>query len=205
MTKVFICRAHSRREPGSHIPGEPENNEWFLSEEFCRGAVSAFDGSDHEVEPLGATLGIRIACIREYCRKNKDIPIAVEMHCNKMPGNPGQRGWFCMAWYASAAAREMAREIVRQMKQIRPEKCRDVNLVSHTHRWVGTVKEYQDGSLGFLEDVPCPSVIVETGYLSNRRDADWLKVKENRFALGRAVGQGIRNFLEVEDAEISQS
>jgi hypothetical protein len=199
MARVFICRAHSKREPGYSIPGEESLSEWYLSEEFCRGAAAAFNDSDHMVEILGSTLGIRIACIRDHCRKLPDVPtVAVEMHCNQMPGVAKQRGYFCMAWYSSAAALEMSREINQEIRTLRPSaKCRGINKVSHTHRWVGTELEYPDDQLGFLEDIPCPSVIVETGYLSNPIDAGWLRERENRFSLGLAVGKGIRNFLEV--------
>jgi hypothetical protein len=201
MTKVFICRAHSRREPGFSIPDEPTMNEWYLSEEFCRGAALAFQDSDHSVEIQGASLGIRIACIKDYCRKHPGIePVAVEMHCNEMPGKPLQRGYFCMAWYSSAAAVEMSRAINREIRDLRPlAKCRGINKVSHDRRWVGTGMEYPDGPLGFLENIPCPSVIVETGYLSNPIDAGWLRERGNRYVLGHSIGRGIRNFLEVQD------
>jgi hypothetical protein len=198
MSKVFICRAHSRREPGFCIPDEPDFNEWFLSEEFCWGAVEALKGSGHDVDVLGASLGIRIAIIKAHCRNYPSTDTAaVEIHCNAMEGRPLQRGYFCMTWYDSERAIKLAQAINREIRDLRPlAKCRGINKVSHTHRWVGTGMEYPDGPLGFLENVSCPSVIVETGYLTNPIDSNWLREQGNRYVLGHSIGQGILHYLE---------
>jgi N-acetylmuramoyl-L-alanine amidase len=161
------------------------------------------------VEIMGATLGIRIACLKDYCRKNR-YPVAVEIHCNKMPNKPLQRGFFCMAWYQSKEALEMSRYIIRELRLLRPDaKCRGINRVSHSQRWVGTGMEYETKPkpkpVGFLENTPCPAVIVEAGYLSNPIDASWLRDRENRFAFGESVGRGILNYLEDKNGQVSKS
>ena len=204
--KVFLCRAHSRREPGFSIPGEPELNEWFLSEEFVFGAAKAFEGSGHDVDVLGASLGIRIALIKAHCRTHPaSDTVAVEMHCNAMEDRPLQRGFFCMAWHSSEEAIKMSQAVNRELREMRPlAKCRGVNKVSHDRRWVGTGMEYEDSPLGFLENIPCPSVIVETGYLTSPIDSNWLRVQGNRYVLGRAVGKGILNYLEDRDGKVSK-
>lgn len=198
MARVFICRAHSRREPGYSVPNAPTMNEWYLSEEFCRGATDALIESDHDVETMGATLGIRVACMRSFKRKHPDEKaVAVEMHCNQMPGNALQRGFFCLAWYKSEEAIRLSRSIIRELRELRPlAKCRGINKVSHSRRWVGTGMEYEDDPLAFLESVPYPSVILEAGYLSNPIDASWLVERGNRYTLGLSVGKGILNYLE---------
>jgi hypothetical protein len=198
MARVYLCRAHSAKEPGFHVPKKEGLNEWYFSEEFTRGAARALQGSDHDVEILPSTLGLRIAHIKAHYRKNPgERVVAVEMHCNQMPGRPLQRGWFVMAWHSSEEAIKMARSIIREVRKVRPDKCRGINKVSHDRRWVGTGMEYPDDPLGFLERIPYPSLIVETGYLSNPLDAAWLSEERNRFLLGHAVGLGIRKYLEV--------
>ena len=198
MAHVFICRAHSRREPGFCIPGEPELNEWFLSEEFCWGAAQALRGTGHNADVLGASLGIRIACIKAHCRNHpREDVVAVEVHCNCMENRPLQRGYFCMVWHDSKEATRLANSINREIRDLRPlAKCRGVNKVSHDRRWVGTGMEYPDQPLGFLERVPCPSVIVEAGYLTSPVDANWLRVHGNRYVLGHSIGQGILTYLK---------
>jgi N-acetylmuramoyl-L-alanine amidase len=117
-----------------------------------------------------------------------------------MPDKPLQRGFFSMAWYNSAKAIALARAINKEIREARPlTKCRGINKVSHDRRWVGTGMEYEDSPLGFLENVPCPSVIIETGYLTSPIDSNWLREQGNRYVLGRAIGQGILNYLEDQD------
>jgi N-acetylmuramoyl-L-alanine amidase len=156
------------------------------------------------VEILGATLTLRVACLRDYCRKNR-YPVAVEIHCNAMEDRPLQRGFFCMAWYNSKEALKISRSIVNELRQLRPDaKCRGINKVSHSHRWVGTGMEYEDEPLAFLESTPCPTVIVEAGYLSNPIDAAWLRNRENRHDFGESVGRGILNYLEAKNGQVSK-
>ena len=204
MSRVFLCRAHSAREPGFHVPGKEGLSEWFFSEAFTTGAARALRGSDHHVEILPSTLGLRIAHLR---RHYKDHPgervVAIEMHCNKMPGNPLQRGWLIMAWHDSEESIKMAEAIATEVKKIHRTKYRGINRVSHDLRWIGTDWEYEGPQVGFLERIPYPTLILEAGYLSNPLDAAWLSEEENRITLGYQVGLGIRNYLEVHDGKVT--
>ena len=71
-----------------------------------------------------------------------------------------------------------------------------VNRVSESRRWMGTPKECDGKRLGFLQDINCPSVIIECCYLSNPAEAKWIAEMENRAAVGRAVGGGIKQYLQ---------
>ena len=197
MARVFLCRAHDRNATGFHVPGREDLNEWYFSEAFTTGAARALRGSGHDVEFLGSTLGLRIAHLRRW---EKDHPgeqcVAIEIHCNQMPGNRLQRGWLIMAWHDSAEAIRMAEAIATEVKKVHRTEFRGINRVSHTHRWIGIDWEYEGPQVGFLERVPFPSLIVESGYLSNALDAAWLSEESNRILLGHAAGLGIRKYLE---------
>lgn len=199
MATAFIAHCHDRKRQGKHVPGEPTNSEWYLAHEVNKGIATAFTDTGHLGFRLGSTLHSRIASIRDHCRKLPDSPtVAVEVHFNEMPGDDHQHGFFCMAYHRSKRAIQLSEFILEEIEKVRPgAKNRGVNKCSTTLRWIGKSYEYKDGRLSFLLDIPCPSVIVEAGYLSNPLEASWMKVLKNRQALGGAVGRGIINFLEV--------
>lgn len=200
MARIFLCRAHSAKEPGFHVPKHEDLNEWFFSEAFTNGAARALRGSGHDVEILPSTLGLRIAHLRRWYKDHpREKCVAIEMHCNQMPGNRLQRGWLLMVWHESEEALKMAEAIATEVKKIHRTKYRGINRVSHDLRWIGTDWEYEGPRVGFLERVPYPSVILESGYLSNPLDAAWLSEEKNRIDLGYQAGLGIRKYLEVRD------
>jgi N-acetylmuramoyl-L-alanine amidase len=56
-----------------------------------------------------------------------------------------------------------------------------------------------------LKHTRMPSILVETGFLSNRQERDHLADSGHRNAVGRAIARGIRDYLEDRQGEDGQS
>lgn len=198
MSTIFICRAHDKNNRGREIPDEPSLSEWYLAEEINRGIAESLLYSQHDVQKLGLTLAWRLEEIKAWCRKNPNSKaVAVETHFNAMARRPQQRGYLVMVDHEDPEAERLARSVLREIQRFRPTaRNRGVCKCSETHRWVGTGMEYRNTRVAFVLDLPCLTVLVEAGYLTNREDAAWAKDLQNRHRLGVAIGKGTLNYLE---------
>ncbi|MCK5166684.1 MAG: N-acetylmuramoyl-L-alanine amidase, partial [Rhodospirillaceae bacterium] len=81
----------------------------------------------------------------------------------------------------------VAKNLVKELK-------REVKLLRNTHRFAG---------FAVLKAPDLPSILVETGFLSNRQDERNLLSRKYRAKLARAVAKGVeRHFATVQEAQI---
>lgn len=81
----------------------------------------------------------------------------------------------------------VAKSLVKELK-------REVKLLRNTHRFAG---------FAVLKAPDLPSILVETGFLSNRQDERNLLSRKYRAKLARAIAKGVdRHFATVQEAQI---
>lgn len=82
--------------------------------------------------------------------------------------------------HAMSTGYEMAREVIGEMKR-----------VAHMHK-----TEPQHASLAVLTSGNVPSMLVETGFISNHQEEKQLLSNKHQQQLARAIYQGIRNYFQ---------
>lgn len=82
--------------------------------------------------------------------------------------------------HAMSTGYEMAREVIAEMKR-----------VAHMHK-----TEPQHASLAVLTSGNVPSMLVETGFISNHQEEKLLLSNKHQQQLARAIYQGIRNYFQ---------
>ena len=82
--------------------------------------------------------------------------------------------------HAMSTGYEMAKEVIAEMKQ-----------VAHMHK-----HEPQHASLAVLTSGNVPSMLIETGFISNPQEEQLLLTNKHQQQLARAMYQGIRNYFQ---------
>lgn len=118
---------------------------------------------------------------REDLQRRLDVPAAdnawalVAVHANAS-GNPRARGFLVLYQEDSEESRLMARLIRESLASFRP----DYPAVADVE-----INHY------YMDNSPCPTVIVEVGYLTNSGDRASLAREEYRLEVARAIARGI--------------
>jgi len=199
MANVFLCRCHDEENQGARAPNSL--TEWQIAEQINVEAKSYLWLNNCSAMILEKTLAERITGLNAFAETAKHLTIAIETHCNRYV-DPDREGFFVMAHLVSGQGRKLATAIQHELEKTRPEATsRGINLVDKDRMWIHTSREFPSPKKAFICDTVCPAVLIETVYLTNEKEADWITNMDNRSKIGRAIGRGILRFLEVEEYE----
>ena len=204
MPSVFVCRCHDPLEQGARTPSGV--SEWQLAEVINREIRNELWSNDCRALYFHKTLSDRVQKINVLSAKDKRhlfvVPptLAIEVHCN-WTQDTSRHGFFVMAHRCSARGRRAAGLVLGKIAKLRPKaKNMGVNLVDRNRQWIGTEHEYPTNRQYFICETNCPAILVEAGFLSNPPEAEWLLDRDNRERLGKAIGQGLAEYMKEERA-----
>jgi len=200
MTLIILGQCHDENDEGAKTKeGRTERYLAHTINKACQAKL--LDEGLLTLYQNKGNLYQRVDAINDLSQTMK-VDLAVEVHMNSSPAQE-RKGFFLMCWHTSSTAMRVAKKIAGELRFMKREDL-GLNLVDHARRWINSPKEYGSApSLTWLEDIRCPSLIVEVAHLSNEKEAHWIERLENRILVGEAVARGIiEHYLEVSDAEL---
>lgn len=105
--------------------------------------------------------------------------LVVSLHVNHI-NSPGERGSIVFFWPESPESRAMGQAIQLRLLAMQP---------------YSRQKALPNRRFRMLKSTPCPSVLVEIGFLSNPEDRELLADAKYRDRLAQAICKGIRDYV----------
>lgn len=144
--KIWLDSGHSKTDSGAVVGNKTESK---LAMQIRDLVVK--NAGDLEIEIINDDLNLKetIEVIRQEASDN-DLAIAIHLNANNNPDAKGVEAYF---YKDSKIAEIFTRNICRMTGQV--------------NRGARADTETFVGSLGFLRKVPCKSVLIECGYMTN--------------------------------------
>lgn len=189
MTLIVLGLCHETVNEGSQTKqGYTERNLAYVVNKAC--CAKLLDEGYLTLHQHRGKLHDRVDAVNALVR-TMTVNLAIEVHMNSRPKT---EGFFCMAWHSSGTGKRIARKIAGELRLLKRTDL-GLNLVDHSRRWIDDDREYAGApSLTWLEDVRCPSLIVELCHLSNEAEAHWIERLDNRVLAGEALARGIIDY-----------
>jgi N-acetylmuramoyl-L-alanine amidase len=198
MTLIALGLCHDKEDQGAASKtGMTERSIAYVINKACQAKL--LDEGFLTLNLDRGNLDQRVDAINAL-RLTTKVDLAVEVHMNSFQ-DPTREGFFCMVWHTSLTARNVAKKIAGQLRFMK-RKDLGLNQVDRSRRWIDHHWEYENApSVAWLEDVKCPSIIVEICHLSNEKEAEWIEALDNRILVGEGIAQGIIEYYREADNE----
>ena len=194
MAIIVISAGHNHRTGATALDGTDEHD-WNMDLAKKLAPLLVCQGHTvhvlHRDIDLGYTSGMK-KLGGEMRGLNADL--CLELHFNS--ASPSANGFEYLHWLGSKKGRILAESLGQAQKIFTPEiKQRGNNSGARSlwfHNWNKT-KAYSRRGAQYVYYTPCPAVICEPGFASNK--SDWANIKENQEYLARSYALGIRFYL----------
>jgi len=124
---------------------------------------------------------------RKSIINSNNCELFVSVHVNANPYDSDTRGVIIFYYKDSEASKSLAENIRQSV-----DKC----LGKHLSNYAAFKSKILPNDYYVLKETSCPGVLVEVGFITNSEDRKLLKSKNYRQWIARAIGQGIKNYLD---------
>ncbi len=190
MARVIISTGHTNNDPGTQANGLREVD---VARAIAKATLPHLRGNGVLSLSVPYELGLKekIEWINNTGYKEEFNDIAVEIHLNEDDGNK----YGVEVWYRERGnnkSQSLAETILTSISS-------DTKLAKK-----GTYSEldHELGKLAFVHNTVTTSVLVECGYIDNKRDAEYLKDENNIQDIGKSLAKGILKHLDIEYKEV---
>jgi len=194
MAIIAISAGHNHRTGASAIDGTDEHA-W--NTELVAMVVKLLDCQGHTVHVLHRKkhLGYT-AAMKDLGAQMKSVgaDLSLELHFNA--ASPNATGYEYLHWLGSRKGAKLAKCLGQAQKIFTPEiNARGGNKGARSlwfHHW-NKAKAYSRRGAQYVYYTPCPAVICEPGFASNKDD--WFILKNYQKDIARSYATGIKLYL----------
>lgn len=186
MSKVFVGIGHGGSDPGACAYSLKESD---VALDIGLEVARVLRAHNVTVE-LSRTKDIDDDLTPKINRCNDFNPdLAVDIHCNAGNG----KGFEAWVFSGGGTSLTMGENIETEVLK-----------VGQTSRGMKTrLNDKGQDYFGFIRLVKAPSAIIETAFIDNVDDKEWLRTKERRHILALAIAKGLLNTLGIKYQENS--
>lgn len=191
--KLVIDAGHGGKDVGHEAEFSGHQNEKHLTLKITKLIGGYFDKYTSNVEVIYTRTGDKTVSLddRVEIGNSKKVDYFLSIHCNGADNHRVRGTESIVHTWNSKKALGIAKNIENQFK----------NRAGRHSRGVKN-KDDLKHSLQVLKYTKMPSVVVECGFLSNRREANYLNTTHGQEMIASAIFRGMRDFLVANHPKI---